>query len=82
MQFIDGGTIVSPTVLARRCLSYLMTNMLQEALGDAMQAHEISPKWPAAFYLQAAALLSLGMEADAQETLKDGAILEATKNRD
>ncbi|KMZ58083.1 Protein kinase-like protein [Zostera marina] len=81
-KFIDGGTIVSPTVLARRCLSYLMTNMLQEALGDAMQAHEISPKWPAAFYLQAAALLSLGMEADAQETLKDGAILEATKNRD
>ncbi|KAA8518972.1 hypothetical protein F0562_016254 [Nyssa sinensis] len=37
-QFIDGGTMVSPTVFARRCLSYLMNDMPQEALGDAMQA--------------------------------------------
>ncbi|CAA6656768.1 unnamed protein product [Spirodela intermedia] len=66
-QFIDGGTMVSPTVFARRCLCYLMADRLQEALGDAMQAQVISPEWPTAFYLQAAALLSLGMDSDAQE---------------
>ncbi|KAJ0087797.1 hypothetical protein Patl1_31746 [Pistacia atlantica] len=37
-QFIDGGTMVSPTVYARRCLCYLMNDMPQDALGDAMQA--------------------------------------------
>nr|CAD1817680.1 unnamed protein product [Ananas comosus var. bracteatus] len=79
-QFIDTGTMISPTVLARRCLSYLMSNMLQEALGDAMQAQVVSPEWPTAYYLQAAALLSLGMESDAQEILKDGATLEAKFN--
>ncbi|KAL9238730.1 hypothetical protein vseg_013114 [Gypsophila vaccaria] len=76
-QFIDDGTMVSPTVFARRCLSYLMSNMLQEALADAMQAQVVSPEWPTAFYLQAAALFSLGMDNDAQETLKDGTSLEA-----
>ncbi|OVA17726.1 Protein kinase domain [Macleaya cordata] len=79
-QFIDGGTMVSPTVFARRCLSYLMNDMPQEALGDAMQAQVISPEWSTAFYLQAAALFSLGMDTDAQETLKDGTTLEAKKN--
>lgn len=79
-HFIDGGTMVSPTVFARRCLSYLMNEMPQEALGDAMQAQVISPEWPTAFYLQAAALFSLGMDTDAQETLKDGTNLEAKKN--
>ncbi|RZC84248.1 hypothetical protein C5167_047034 [Papaver somniferum] len=78
--FIDGGTMVSPTVFARRCLSYLMNDMPQEALGDAMQAQVISPDWSTAFYLQAAALFSLGMDTDAQETLKDGTTLEAKKN--
>ncbi|PPD66350.1 hypothetical protein GOBAR_DD36769 [Gossypium barbadense] len=63
--------MVSPTVLARRCLCYMMNDMPQEALGDAMQAQVISPEWPAAFYLQAAALFSLGMDNDAKETLKD-----------
>ncbi|KAL2898838.1 Serine/threonine-protein kinase BSK5 [Bienertia sinuspersici] len=76
-QFIDDGTMVSPTVFARRCLSYLMSNMLQEALADAMQAQVVSPEWPTAFYLQAAALFSLGMDNDAHETLKDGTSLEA-----
>lgn len=80
-QFIDGGTMVSPTVFARRCLSYLMNDMPQEALGDAMQAQAVSPEWPSAFYLQATALFSLGMENDARETLKDGTLLEAKKNR-
>lgn len=79
-QFIDCGTMVSPTVFARRCLCYLMNDMFQEALGDAMQAQVISPEWPTAYYLQAAALTSLGMDKDAQETLKDGASLEAKWN--
>ncbi|XP_043698213.1 serine/threonine-protein kinase BSK5-like [Telopea speciosissima] len=79
-RFIDGGSMVSPTVFARRCLSYLMNDMPQEALGDAMQAQVVSPEWATAFYLQAAALFSLGMDTDAQETLKDGTDLEARKN--
>ncbi|KAF4349449.1 hypothetical protein CsatB_029959 [Cannabis sativa] len=81
-KFIDGGTMISPTAFARRCLCYLMNDMSQEALGDAMQAQVINPEWPTAFYLQAAALKSLGMENDAEETLKDGTGLEARRNRD
>ncbi|KAK7404524.1 hypothetical protein VNO78_05473 [Psophocarpus tetragonolobus] len=80
-QFIDGGTMVSPTVYARRCLCYLMNEMAQEALGDAMQAQSICPTWPTAYYLQAAALFSLGMDNDAQESLKDGTTLETRKYR-
>ncbi|PPD84160.1 hypothetical protein GOBAR_DD18897 [Gossypium barbadense] len=80
-QFIDGGTMVSPTVYARRCLSYLMNDKPQEALGDAVQAQAVSPEWPTAFYLQAACLFSLGMESDAQENLKDGTNLEAKKSK-
>jgi BR-signaling kinase len=64
--------MVSPTIYARRCLSYLMNDMPQQALNDAMQALVISPTWSTAFYLQATALLSLGMENEAQESLKDG----------
>ncbi|MCH84632.1 putative serine/threonine-protein kinase, partial [Trifolium medium] len=79
--FIDGGTMVSPTVYARRCLSYLMNDMPQEALEDAMQAQVVSPEWPTAFYLQATCLFSLGMENDAQETLKDGTNIEAKKHK-
>ncbi|RWW23378.1 hypothetical protein BHE74_00053585 [Ensete ventricosum] len=78
-QFIDGGSMISPTVLARRCVSYLMNNMLQEALGDAMQAQVVSPEWPTAYYLQAAALLSLGMDSDADEMIKNGTKLEAKR---
>ncbi|CAI9761989.1 unnamed protein product [Fraxinus pennsylvanica] len=80
-QFIDGGTMISPTVYARRCLSYLMNDMPNDALGDAMQAQGISPEWPTAFYLQAASLFSLGMESDAQESLKDATNMEAKRNR-
>ncbi|KAH9609754.1 hypothetical protein KSS87_012744 [Heliosperma pusillum] len=76
-QFIDDGTMVSPTVFGRRSLCYLMNNMHQEALADAMQAQVVSPEWPTTFYLQAAALFSLGMDNDAKETLKDGTSLEA-----
>lgn len=81
VQFIDGGTMVSPTVFARRSLCYLMSDMPQEALGDAMQAQVVSPDWPTALYLQAAALFILGMENDAQETLRDGTSLESKKER-
>ncbi|KAK4764105.1 hypothetical protein SAY87_013543 [Trapa incisa] len=80
-QFIDGRTVVSPTIYARRCLCHLMNKMAQEALGDAMQAQVISPEWPIAFYLQAAALFSLGMDSDAVESLKDGMNLEAQRLR-
>ncbi|KAL3518120.1 hypothetical protein ACH5RR_020709 [Cinchona calisaya] len=41
-DFIEGGTTVSPTVLARRCLCYLMNNRPQEALADAMQSQATS----------------------------------------
>ncbi|KAG6678153.1 hypothetical protein I3842_14G065700 [Carya illinoinensis] len=80
-QFIEGGTMVSPTVLARRSLCYLMSDLPQEALGDAMQAQVISPDWSTAFYLQAAALFSLGMDNDARESLTDGTSLEAKTRR-
>jgi BR-signaling kinase len=80
MQFIEVGTMVSPTIYARRCLSYLMNGMPQEALNDAMNALVISPTWSTAFYLQAAALLSQGMENEAQEALKDGCNLEQSSS--
>ncbi|KAK1354639.1 putative serine/threonine-protein kinase BSK3 [Heracleum sosnowskyi] len=80
-QFIDGGTMVSPTVFARRCLSYLMTDKLQQALGDAMQAQVVSPDWSTAFYLQAATLFKLGMDTDAQEALEDATNLESKRNK-
>ncbi|KAL9245350.1 hypothetical protein vseg_019012 [Gypsophila vaccaria] len=78
-QFVDGG-MVSPTVLARRSLSYLMSDMPQEALDDAMQAQVISPVWHIASYLQASALLALGMENEAQDALKEATTLEAKRD--
>jgi len=41
-----------------------MNDMAQEALGDAMQAQSTSPTWPTAYYLQAVALFTLGMDND------------------
>ncbi|KAG8044020.1 hypothetical protein GUJ93_ZPchr0458g22710 [Zizania palustris] len=79
-QFIEVGTMVSPTIYARRCLSYLMNDMAEQALSDAMQALVISPTWPTAFYLQAAALVSLGMENEAQEAIKDGCAQETSSS--
>ncbi|XP_073055647.1 serine/threonine-protein kinase BSK7-like isoform X3 [Primulina eburnea] len=75
-QFIEVGTMVSPTVFARRSLSYLMSEMPQEALDDAVQAQVISPIWHIASYLQASALFALGRENEAQIALKEGLILE------
>lgn len=72
--------MTSPTIFARRSLSYLFSNMPNEALGDAMQAQMISPIWHLAFYLQAVALLALGRENDAQVALKEGSSLEINKS--
>ncbi|XP_043720264.1 serine/threonine-protein kinase BSK3-like isoform X2 [Telopea speciosissima] len=79
-QFIDVGTMVSPTVYARRSLSYLISDMPQEALNDAVQAQVIFAAWHIASYLQAAALRALGMEHEAQVTLKEATALEAKRN--
>lgn len=78
--FIEVGTMVSPTVYARRSLSHLMSDMPQEALNDAVQAQVISPVWHIASYLQAAALFALGRENEAQIALKEGSILEEKRN--
>ncbi|XP_047338000.1 serine/threonine-protein kinase BSK7-like [Impatiens glandulifera] len=75
-QFIEVGTMVSPTVYARRSLSYLMSDMPQEALNDAVQAQVISPVWHIASYLQAASLFALRRENEAQIALNEGSILE------
>lgn len=75
-QFIEVGTMVSPTVFARRSLSYLMNDMPQEALQDAVQAQVISPVWHIASYLQAASFFALGKEEEAQSALKEGSTLE------
>ncbi|XP_075508572.1 serine/threonine-protein kinase BSK7-like [Primulina tabacum] len=75
-QFIDVGTMVSPTVFARRSLSHLMSDMPEEALDDAVQAQVISPVWHIASYLQASALFAIGRENEAHIALKEGSILE------
>ncbi|PHT80244.1 putative serine/threonine-protein kinase [Capsicum annuum] len=80
-QFLEGGNVKSPTVLARRSLCYLMSEKPQEALADAMQAQVQFSNWPTAFYLQAAALSTLGMDTDARETLKDGSAMDIRRMR-
>lgn len=80
LQFIDDGTMPSPTVLARRGLSYLMSNLLREAIRDAVQAQVLLPDWPTAFYLLAAALLKLGMNGEAHEMIKKGSRIEHKRN--
>lgn len=80
MQFIKVGTMVSPTVYARRSLSFLASDKPEEALSDALQAQVISPVWCVASYLQATALVALGRENEAQAALKEGSALENKKN--
>lgn len=46
-----------------------------------MQAQVVSPQWPTAPYLQAAALFSLGMNTDAKESLNDCTNLQYKRNR-
>ncbi|XP_024361722.1 serine/threonine-protein kinase BSK1 isoform X1 [Physcomitrium patens] len=78
-QFVDVGTMTSPTVFARRSLAYLLSDQAEAALRDAMQAQYVHPEWPTAFYMQAAALGKLGMETDASDMLKEGAALDLKK---
>lgn len=56
-----------------------MSNMVKEALDDAMKAQGISPVWYVALYLQSAALAVLGMEKESQIALTEGSKLEAKK---
>lgn len=81
LQFIHAGTMASPTVFARRSLSYLMSDMPQQALDDAVQAQVISPVWHIASYLQAASLFALGRENEAQIALKEGSVLEEKRSK-
>jgi len=80
-QFIEVGTMVSPTVFARRSLAHLMSDTPEEALNDAVQAQVISPVWHIASYLQAASLFALGRENEAQIALKEGSVLEEKRSK-
>lgn len=75
-QFLNVGTMVSPTVHARRSLCYLMCDQADAALRDAMQAQSVYPDWPTAFYMQAVALAKLDMHNDAADMLNEAAGLE------
>jgi len=79
-QFLDSGAAVAPTMLARRCFAYVVAGKLQEGLEDAKRAEDIAPGWPMGHYLQALALHSLGREAESNEALKKGTVLEAERN--
>lgn len=78
-EFVHGGAMVSPTVLARRSLCYLLTDQANLALRDAMQAQYINPEWPIAFYLQSVALAKLNMDKEAADMLDEGTTLEANR---
>ncbi|XP_043713456.1 serine/threonine-protein kinase BSK1-like [Telopea speciosissima] len=80
-QFIDVGTMVSPTVYARRSLCHLMSDQPDAALRDAMQAQCVYPEWPTAFYMQAVALAKLDMHKDAADMLNEAAGLEDKRQR-
>lgn len=80
-QFIDVGTLVSPTVYGRRSLCYLLCDQPDEALRDAMQAQYVYPDWSTAFYMQSVALAKLGMHKDAADMLNDAAALEEAKEK-
>ncbi|KAK3231961.1 hypothetical protein Dsin_003842 [Dipteronia sinensis] len=80
-QFIDVGTMVSPTVYSRRSLCHLLCDQPDAALRDAMQAQCVYPDWSTAFYMQAVALAKLDMHKDAADMLKEAASLEEKKQR-
>ncbi|KAH8509692.1 hypothetical protein Peur_051482 [Populus x canadensis] len=80
-QFIDVGTMVSPTVYARRSLCHLLCDQPDAALRDAMQAQCVYPDWSTAFYMQAVALAKLDMHKDAADMLNEAAALEEKKQR-
>ncbi|CAD6209418.1 unnamed protein product [Miscanthus lutarioriparius] len=80
-QFVDVGTMVSPTVYARRSLSHLMCDQPDAALHDAMQAQCVYPDWPTAFYMQAVALSKLNMQSDATDMLNEASQLEEKRQK-
>lgn len=80
-QFIDVGTMVSPTVFARRSLCYLLCDQPDPALRDAMQAQCVYPDWPTSFYMQSVALAKLNMHKDAADMLNEAAALEEKRQR-
>ncbi|KAK2665705.1 hypothetical protein Ddye_004279 [Dipteronia dyeriana] len=80
-QFINGGTMVSPTVFARRSLCYLFSDQPDAALLDAMQAQCVYPDWPIAFYMQSVALAKLNMHKDAADMLNEAAGFEEKRQR-
>ncbi|URE05569.1 serine threonine-protein kinase [Musa troglodytarum] len=81
-QFIDMGTMVSPTVCARRSLCHLMCDQHDAALRNAMQAQCIYQGWPTAFYMQAVALAKLNMQSDAIDMLQEASMLEEKRQED
>ncbi|XP_004291229.1 PREDICTED: probable serine/threonine-protein kinase At4g35230 [Fragaria vesca subsp. vesca] len=80
-QFIDVGTMVSPTVYARRSLCHLLCDQPDAALRDAMQAQCVYPDWSTAFYMQAVALAKLDMHKDAADMLNEAAALEEKRKQ-
>jgi len=80
-QFVDVGTMVSPTVFARRSLCYLLCDQPDAALRDAMQAQIVSPDWPTAFYMQSVALSKLNMQSDAVDMLNEASELEEKRQK-
>ncbi|GMH02917.1 hypothetical protein Nepgr_004756 [Nepenthes gracilis] len=80
-QFIDVGTMESPTVYARRSLCYLMCDQPDAALRDAMQAQCVYPDWPMAFYMQSVALAKLDMQKDAIDMLNEAVVLEEKRQK-
>ncbi|KAL4310872.1 hypothetical protein GQ457_01G025550 [Hibiscus cannabinus] len=80
-QFIDVGTMVSPTVYARRSLCHLLCDQPDAALRDAMQAQCVNPDWPTALYMQAVALAKLDMQKDATDMLNEAMVLEEKRQR-
>ncbi|XP_023522463.1 probable serine/threonine-protein kinase At4g35230 [Cucurbita pepo subsp. pepo] len=79
--FIDVGNVLSPTVYARRSICHLLCDQPDFALRDAMQAQLIHPEWHVAFYLQAVALVKLGMPKDAADMLNEACTLEKKRHR-
>ncbi|CAL0326970.1 unnamed protein product [Lupinus luteus] len=80
-QFIDGGSMVSPTVYARISLCFLFCDQPDAALRDAMQAQCVYPDWPTAFYMQSVALSKLNMTQDASDMLSEAAALEKKRQQ-
>lgn len=80
-QFIDVGTMISPTVYARRSLCYLMCDQPDAALRDGMQAQCVYWDWPTAFYMQSVSLAKLEMQKDATDMLNEAAALEEKRQK-